>query len=254
MLLKWPVIALSAALAVVGAGSLAYISHERSRERQLTTQNDALTSSLSDVRHQVDALNQKLADLSEPKPVPTSSPRPKAKRPVRVVAKAAAPAPRRDDPRIHEMQAQLAEQQKQIAGTRDDLGKTRDELSGKLDSTRDELSTSIARNHDEVVELQKRGERNFYEFQADKSKEFQRVGSIRVSLRKADVKHKAFNVAMIVDDNEVQKKNVNLYEPVWINLGGETVELVVNQIGKDHIQGYLSEPKYKKTASAADRD
>lgn len=252
MLLKWPVLALSAALAIVGVGSFAYISHERARERQVMIQNEALTSSLADVRHQVDALNHKLAALSEPAPVLTPTPRPKAKRPVRAVARVGAPP--RDDARLKEMQAQLAEQQKQIAGTREDLGKTRDELSGRLDSTRDELSTSIARNHDEVVELQRRGERNFYEFQIDKSKQFQRVGPIRVSLRKADLKHKAFNVTMIVDDNEIQKKNVNLYEPMWINLGGETVEVVVNQIAKDHIQGYLSEPKYKKTPSAVERD
>ena len=41
-----------------------------------------------------------------------------------------------------------------------------------------------------------------------------------MALRKADLKHKSFNVAMMVDDNQLQKKNVNLYEPVWVNVGG----------------------------------
>ncbi len=256
MLTKWPILAMAAALVGIGGGSAVYVSHERANERRMAALNEALTSSLVDTQHQLEALNRKVAEMSEPKPAPVPSPaaarQKSAKRSGRTVAKAAPP---REDPRIKELQTQLADQQKQIAGTRDDLDKTRgdldktrDELSGKLDSTRDELSTSIAKNHDEVVELQKRGERNYYEFQIDKSKQFQRVGPVRVSLRKADMKHRSFNVAMMVDDNELQKKNVNLYEPVWINLDGETAELVVNKIAKDHVEGYLSEPKYKRPA------
>lgn len=148
---------------------------------------------------------------------------------------------------LADTQQQLAGTQQQLAGTRDDLDKAKEELSGRLDSTRDELSTSIAKNHDELVELQKRGERNYYEFQLDKSKNFDRVGPLRLSLRKADAKHKNFNLAMMVDDNQLQKKNVNLYEPLRIDADGEGLELVVNQITKDHVQGYLSEPKYKKS-------
>jgi hypothetical protein len=96
------------------------------------------------------------------------------------------------------------------------------------------------------VILQKRGERSYVEFELNKSKQFQRVGAVRLSLRKADVKHKSFDLTMMVDDNELQKKNVNLYEPVRINLLGDQLELVVNHVSKDHVQGYLSEPKYKK--------
>ena len=53
---------------------------------------------------------------------------------------------------------------------------------------------------------------------------------------------------MMVDDNQLQKKGVNLYEPVWINLADrpQPLELVVNEISKNEIKGYLSEPKYKK--------
>ena len=249
MFAKWAILALAAALAVVGGGSAAYVVQERAKEQKLANLNQTLTTSLVDMQHQVESLNKRMADLNEPKPASAAPPaQPKPKRAVR--AAATRPAPPREDPRINELRAQLAEQQKQLAGTREDLGKAKDELSGRLDSTREELSTSIAKNHDEVVELQRRGERNIVEFQIDKSKQFQRVGPVRLSLRKADVKHRNFNVSMLVDDNEVQKKNVNLYEPVWINLDGETVQLVVNQITKDHVQGYLSEPKFKRPATS----
>ncbi len=100
-----------------------------------------------------------------------------------------------------------------------------------------------------MVVLQKRGERNYYEFALDKSKQYSRVGPLSVELRKADAKHKRFDMMMLVDDNEFQKKSVNLYETVWISLSDrpQPIELVVNKITKDHIEGYLSEPKYKKS-------
>lgn len=158
------------------------------------------------------------------------------------------------------MQTQLAEEHEEIAKTQQDLQRTNadlqrntDDLSGKLTSTRDELNGSIARTHDEVVVLQKRGERNYYEFQIGRSKQFQHVGPINVSLRKANIKHRYYDLAMIVDDVTLDKKHVNLYEPVWINLADrpQPVELVVNRIDKDHISGYITEPKYKNSEVAA---
>jgi len=100
-----------------------------------------------------------------------------------------------------------------------------------------------------MVALEKRGERNYYEFQLDKSKSFQRVGPISVSLRKVDVKRKHYNLAMLVNDFQLDKKNVNLYEPVWLTLSDrpQPVELVVNQVLRGHVQGYVSEPKYRKS-------
>ncbi len=57
---------------------------------------------------------------------------------------------------------------------------------------------------------------------------------------------------MLVDDIRLDKKHVNLYEPVWITLADRTqpLELVVNQISKDSVAGYLTEPKYKKSELA----
>jgi len=158
------------------------------------------------------------------------------------------------------MQQRLTDQEKQLSSTREDLNKTRDDLQGKLDSTREELSGSLAstkdelngsigRTHDDVVALQKRGERNYYEFQLTKSKEFKRIGPLSLSLRKVNIKRKSYDLALFVDDNQMQKKSINLYEPIWVNLDDrpQPVQLVVNQISKDHIQGYISEPKYKRS-------
>ena len=190
-----------------------------------------------------------VAPLPEPEPV-ASKPAPVKPAKKRVVAE----SKRADDPRWGQIQMKLEDQEKQIAGTREQiagtreqLDKTREDMDSKLGSTRDELNGSIAKTHDEVVALQKLGQRNYFEFQLDKSKQFQRVGPISLSLRKADLKKKSYDLMMMVDDQQLQKKNVNLYEPLRVSPAerGQPIELVVIGIHKDQIKGYISEPKYK---------
>jgi hypothetical protein len=222
----------------------------------------ALAASLRQMQSQVQTLSDKLNTLSSAPPAksrPLAMPDGNHRRAASdrtLVARRR----RADDLRIKQMQDQLFWQQKQLASTRKDLQKTRSDVDGRLNSTRDELNgsirrtnDSIARTHEELVALEKRGERNYYEFQLDKSKRFQRVGSLSLSLRKVNTKHKSYNLAMMLDDFQLDKKNVNLYEPVWITLSDrpQPLELVINQVGKDHVQGYLSEPRYKKSELAA---
>ena len=70
--------------------------------------------------------------------------------------------------------------------------------------------------------------------------------------RKADTKHKNYDLEMIVDDNQMSKKRVNLYEPIWIHTENESqpVQIVVNRIEKNLIHGYVSAPKYKPSELA----
>jgi hypothetical protein len=226
------------------------------------TDVQALTASLRQMQSQIQTLSDKLNTLTSAPPAksrPSAMPDGNHRR---AAANRTLVARRRlaDDLRIKQMQDVLSWQQKQLASTRDDLQKTRSDLDGRLNSTRDELNgsigranDSIARTHEELVALEKRGERNYYEFQLDKSKRFQRVGPLSLSLRKVNTKHKSYNLAMMVDDFQLDKKNVNLYEPVWITLSDrpQPLELVINQVEKDHVQGYLSEPRYKKSELAA---
>ena len=95
--------------------------------------------------------------------------------------------------------------------------------------------------------LEKKGERTYYEFDLDKSKQFQREGPVGVQLRKANTKHVYADLDMLIDDLRVSKKHVNIYEPVYFYSADSKmpIELVINKISKDHIHGYVSEPKYK---------
>jgi flagellar basal body-associated protein FliL len=248
---------------------------ERSMARDLSATNQALNASLSEVQNQVNELSQKLNALkfaASQRPAPVAlleAPRPRtltARHHKKTASHRmlAVHQPPVEDPRWNQIRSQLSEHDKQLASTREEVTKTRDDLQGKLNSTRDELNGSITRSHDELngsiattheelVALQKRGERNYYEFRLNKSKTFDRVGPITLSLRKVNLKHKSYNLAMMVDDSQLEKKNVNLYEPIWITFADrpQPLELVVNRVQKDLVLGYLSEPKYKKSELAA---
>jgi len=56
-----------------------------------------------------------------------------------------------------------------------------------------------------------------------------------------------------VDDHELSKKKVDLYEPIWLHQGDmpQPVQVVVNRIDKDHIHGYVSAPKYRESELAS---
>jgi hypothetical protein len=261
--IKWALGAVVVALIIAGGVGLAYLSRERSQLRDLTAANQTLNSSMADLRARLQSMTAQLDEqAASARAAAAARIAPGAS--VRTLRPSDRPSDDRArqaaNLRLSQIQSRLAEHDKAIAGNRDDLVKTRDELQANLNSTRDdlsgsigrshdELSGSIARTHDDIVALQKRGERDYYEFTLDKSKEFRRVGPLSLSLRKANPKRKSYDLAMFVDDNQLQKKSVNLFEPVWINLQDQfqPVQLVVNQINKDQIQGYISAPKYKRS-------
>jgi hypothetical protein len=157
------------------------------------------------------------------------------------------------DKRYKQLQAELQDQEKQLKETQDLVAKNRTDLESNLNSTKDELNGSIAKTHDELVVLEKRGERNYFEFDLQKSRQFQRFGPITLSLRRTDPKHMNYDLMMVVDDKQLGKKRVNLYEPIWIHTesGGQPVQVVVNKISKNTVHGYISAPKYKESELAA---
>jgi chemotaxis protein histidine kinase CheA len=153
---------------------------------------------------------------------------------------------------LAENQKELAKNQELIAQTQANLDQAKSDINSSLQSTRSELGSDIARNHSEVVALQRKGERNYFEFSFEKSKTLHHTGPISVALRKADPKHEYCDLDMVVDDRTITRKHVNLYESISLYPEGYPlpVEVVVNHIDKDSIRGYVSEPKYHSTEQA----
>jgi hypothetical protein len=236
--------------------SFAYGVGERRQATQLAAEKSQIAATLSQTQSQVDALMARLNAMSAQVAAPPSQPQPGEVKPqetprpapASVTSKARRPHAV-ENQRLKMIENQLADQQKAIATAQQDLEKTRADLEGKLNSTQDELNGSIAKTHDELVALEKKGERNYYEFDLEKSKHFRHVGPLTLSLRKISVKHEYFDMAVVVDDREIGKKHVNLYEPVWIYPADnhQPHEVVVNQISKSGVHGYISTPKYTES-------
>jgi hypothetical protein len=131
-----------------------------------------------------------------------------------------------------------------VASTKTELEKTISELK----SVRGDLGVQsglIATNARELTALRALGDRNYYEFRIMKSKQFQKVGNVQLQLKKADMKRNKYTVDLIADDKKVEKKDKNTNEPVQFYLAGsrQPLELVVNEVTKDQISGYISAPK-----------
>lgn len=122
-----------------------------------------------------------------------------------------------------------------------------------LDMTRTEFGTLIARNHDEIEQLRRLGERDYFEFTLTGKGNRSKVGDLMVELRGTNVKKNQFTVALFVDDMRLEKKNRAIDEPIYFYTRGtrQPLELVVNQIAKDKVVGYMSVPKTPASQASA---
>jgi len=130
-----------------------------------------------------------------------------------------------------------------LASTRSDLQRTMGDLGVQ--------SGLIARNREELGELRLLGERDYYEFDLRKASQPQKYGAgVALQLKKTDVKRQKYTINLVSDDHAIEKKDKNTNEPVQFYQQGfrQPSEIVVNQIFKDRIVGYISVPKKKLAA------
>jgi len=128
-----------------------------------------------------------------------------------------------------------------VNGVKTDLDSTKNNIQ----LLRSEHGELIARNHEELDQLRRMGERDYYEFSLKSKGDKQHVGSMQVELRAVNVKKHEFTMALYVDDMRLEKKNKAINEPIFFYAGGSRapLELVVNQVNKSKVTGYLSVPK-----------
>jgi len=136
-----------------------------------------------------------------------------------------------------------------VDGVRTDLTGTQNDLK----MARSELGTLIARNHEDVEQLRRLGERDYIEFSIDAKNKPTKVGSFVVELRGTNPTKKRYNVALVVDDSRIEKKNLPVNEPIFFHQGSDRrpLELVVNTVAKDKVTGYISVPKAAGAQSAS---
>ncbi len=152
------------------------------------------------------------------------------------------------DSKITEVGTQVTAVKGDVASTKSQLEKTVADLrraTGEIDGH----SVLIATNGKELAALQALGERNYVQFTIQKSKQAQKVADVSILLKKADPKKNRFTIELTADDKTVEKKDRVINEPLQFmtSKAKQPYELVVNDVKKDTIVGYLSIPKVLNT-------
>ena len=146
--------------------------------------------------------------------------------------------------KISEVSTDVGNVKTEVASTRSELEKT----IAQLKATQGDLGVQsglIATNGKELAALKALGERNYVEFKLAKTKGPQKVGDVSILLKKADPKTNRYTITVIADDKTVEKKDKTVNEPVQFMLAkaSQPYELVVNDVKKDLITGYVGSPQ-----------
>lgn len=139
-----------------------------------------------------------------------------------------------------------------VTAVKTDLGSTKAELEktvANLNKVQGDLGVTsgyVATNGKELEALKRLGERNYFQFTlVKKDKQPKRVGDVSLKLRSVDKKHNKYTLEVLADDKTVEKKDKGINEPLQFYVAKAKLpyELVVNEVGKDQITGYLTTPK-----------
>jgi len=242
-----------AAMGFFGYTSQSRLSQELAKaedtNKQLIQRLDQANSSLADLKGHIEVTEEKLgmtqAELS------------KAKSRAETIRKDQVSADQKLSSQLSQVQKESEEKIGVVAtdlgGAKKDIETTRNDLEatkGKLDRAQGDMgvmSGLIARNHDDLEELRRRGERNYYEFTVPKTKTAQRVGPVQIALNRVDTKKSKYTMTVYADDKAIEKKDRTSGEPVQFYVKGSSrmapYEIVVFDVGKNQITGYLSTPK-----------
>jgi archaellum component FlaC len=132
-----------------------------------------------------------------------------------------------------------------VASTRSELERTIADLH-RIRGDMGEMSGLIATNGKELNALRELGDRVYWDFSLPKNGNVQKVGDVQLMLKKLDPKHNRYTVEVVMDDKHIEKKDKTINEPVQFYSGArlrQPLEVVVYEIDKDKVVGYLAAPK-----------
>ena len=271
-----PVILL-AVVTVLGLGGLYFYSKGLSdrldqAQRSLQASLDSQGQSLQQIVSRLDQTDMRHSELQGD--LATASKRlGSTQTEVRIARQAANDIAKQQRESDEQLASRLGQLQQEQEGTRSNLGALSTDVVGvkgevkttqaDLEATRSELkrvmgdlgvqSDLIARTRGDLDALRLRGDREYVEFDLKKASKRQRVGTIQLELKKTDEKRQKYTVNLVADDRTIEKKDKNVFEPVQFYQTGyrAATEIVVQQILKDRIVGYVSSPKVRDVQAAA---
>ena len=233
------------------------LSHQQEQNKVLSAQLEQANSRLADLKGHLEVTEQKVgmtrSELAQARSR-SESIRKEQQASDQKLTTELSQVKQESDEKILSVATEVGGAKKDIESTRTDLEATK----GKLERATGDMgvmSGLIAHNRDDLEELRRRGDRNYYEFTVQKSKTPQRVGPVQMALNKADQKKSRYTVTVFADDRSIEKKDKTAGEPVQFYMRGATrmapYEIVVFDVGKNQIKGYLSTPKDAGGAPAA---
>jgi hypothetical protein len=249
-----------AALAFAGHSIQARLEQELSKadeqNRILTAQLEQANTRIADLKGQVEVTAQKIgmtqAELAEARGRAESI-RKQQLASDQKLSEQISTAQKESEAKIGVVATDVTGAKKDIEATRNDLEATKTKLD-RATGDMGVMSGLIARNHDDLEELKRKGDRNYYEFTIQKSKQPQRVGPVQIALNKTDQKKSKYTMTVLADDKSIEKRDKTAGEPVQFYVKGSArlspYEIVVFEVGKNQITGYLATPK-ETGASAA---
>jgi DNA repair exonuclease SbcCD ATPase subunit len=256
---RW--IAVLFGLLFVGLAVLAYAGHSvqgrleqelgKSEEQNkiLSAQLEQSNTRLADLKGQMDVTTQKIgmtqAELAEARSRAESIRKQQTASDQKLSQEITA-AQKASEEKIGAVATDVTGAKKDIEATKSDLEATKTKLD-RATGDMGVMSGLIAKNHDDLDELRRKGDRNYYEFTLQKAKTPQRVGPVQMSLNKVDQKKSKYTVTVLADDKSIEKKDKTSGEPVQFYVKGSArlapYEIVVFDVGKNQITGYLATPK-----------
>jgi len=225
------------------------LSHQQEQNKVLSAQLEQANSRLADLKGHLEVTEQKVgmtrSELAQARSR-SESIRKEQQASDQKLTSQLSQVKQESEEKILSVATEVGGAKKDIESTRTDLEATK----GRLDRATGDMgvmSGLIAHNRDDLEELRRRGDRNYYEFTVQKSKTPQRVGPVQMALNKSDQKKSRFTVTVFADDRSIEKKDKTAGEPVQFYMRGATrmapYEIVVFDVGKNQIKGYLSTPK-----------
>ena len=245
-------VAVLALLVAVGGllWSLGLQNHLTAAEAKLaasTQQNSALSEKVDDTNERMKAQGQALAQsvgLTQKQLEDKSDQLVAAQRHAQAQTARLAREQKATEQDVSSVKTDVGGVKTDVASTQADLAATKTQLTRVMGDA-GVMSGLIATNHDQLEELKHRGDRNYYEFTLHKGAGSQNVGTIKLALKKVNEKHNKFTLTVSSDDKNIEKKDRTLDEPVQFYSGKSPAlfEIVVNNMSKNTVTGYLSTPK-----------
>ncbi len=150
--------------------------------------------------------------------------------------------------KVSEVTTDLAKVDDKVDTTRQELERTVSDLK-RVTGDLGIQSGLVATNGTELAMLKALGERNYFDIKLGKTKDPVKVGDIMIKLKKSDQKRNRYTIEVIADDKKSEKKDKTINEPVQFIVAGsrQPYEIIINEVGKNSITGYLATPKVRES-------